>query len=483
MRDSWEGEDAVKAASTTYLPATASMVEDGFPEQDADGTLRYAAYRTRAYFPGMVRDAVERLVGAMTRKPAVFALPEAMTDLITNATPSGETLETLLMRIYESQLLMGRIGLLADVPVIPEGGETRLPWIVTYSPESIINWVMGTGPDGSDALHYLVLDESGPEFNADQLQWNDETLYLVLLVNGQILTVQGVADNVYAGGSTTTNELPVDWQEVIGQGGGRLNHIPFTFVNSVDLVSDTVPPPLIDLARIAFLIYRGESDYRQTLFMQGQDTLVTRGEMTSEAGGAETRVGAGAKIRTSPDGGAEYVGVNSAGLPEQRLALQNDYSRAEARGGQMLTESNNTAESGDALKIRVSSRTTTLSRIALVGAAGLRMALQDVGRLMGLSEEVIEEIDVTPNLDFTEDAEVAQLLLTLVQAKNQGAPLSWETIHALARKWDLTALDFLEEISLINNEVDLGPTPIEIAGSSDESTDDDDNTESEDSED
>jgi hypothetical protein len=63
--------------------------------------------------------------------------------------------------------------------------------------------------------------------------------------------------------------------------GKPLDAVPFVFVGPRDLVPTPDMPVLMPLARIALAIYRTEADYRQALYMQGQDTLVVVGQQAT----------------------------------------------------------------------------------------------------------------------------------------------------------------------------------------------------------
>jgi hypothetical protein len=457
MVDTFDGERAVKEARERYLHPTSSMRADGWGRAETEGELRYQAYVARAVFPELVREAVEGLVGAMHRKPATFELPKALERMLERATPAGETLYTLLMRVNEAQLLYGRIGLLVDVPT-GRPAEGVVPWIVSYDAPSILNWYEGAGLNGEDELQMVVLDESEPVMSAE-LVWQVRKRYRLLALNETQLGKLGdVEGRVYVTGVTEYDSEQVPSSFTTPMVRDPLTKVPFVFVNSVDLVAAPVVPPLMFLSNLALAIYRGEADYRNALFVQGQETLVVAGALQSGDGG-DTTVGAGARIDVTEGGSASYVGVSGAGLSEQRLALENDYDRAEARAGQVLAQKGSSAESGDALTIRVASRTATLARIAVTGAAGLEMALRHAGRFMGLSDEQLAEISVRPNTDFADDGDVTSRVIDLVTAANAGAPLSRRTIHDLCRRWDLTAKTFEDEIAEIEQEKTDGIGP------------------------
>ena len=202
--------------------------------------------------------------------------------------------------------------------------------------------------------------------------------------------------------------------------GREFNKIPFVFINPKDIDPAPEEPPLLDLSELALTIYRGEADYRQALFMQGQDTLVVKG---AEQDGEYT-IGAESVITlVNPEADAKFIGVDSRGIEEMRLASQNDQNNAAQKGGQLLDSVSRERESGDALKIRVAAKTATLTEIALTGAFGLEEILKRGAIVLGANPD---EVSVTPNLDFIDDTVTGQEILAQMQAKHTGAPISSE---------------------------------------------------------
>jgi len=137
VRDTFAGERTVKTARALYLPPTAGMVADGAlgPNLKAPGRLAYDAYLCRARFPDLVREAVALMAGIMHREGPDIRLPRALEPMRRFATRKGETLEMLLRRINEQQLLFGRFGILADI-----SPQRDVPHLVTYTAETITNW-------------------------------------------------------------------------------------------------------------------------------------------------------------------------------------------------------------------------------------------------------------------------------------------------------------------------------------------------------
>jgi len=465
LRDIYLGERQVKEKGQIYLKPTAGMIEDGMTTALSPGFQAYEAYKSRAILPDILDDAVSAMLGVMHHKPAVIELPAAMEPLREQATLRNESLQMLLRRINEQQLLTGRVGLLSDMTMDPRASRSTvvaagktvrvddLPYIALYETEAIINWDQGSR-DGIEVqnLNLVVLDETGFEREkGDSFNWVERQKYRVLIL-GAVDENEPKGTGTYRVG-VFRDDKSLDFSEenLIDPSyrGTKLDEIPFVIINACDVVPDPDKPPLLGLASAIMAIYRGEADYRQALFMQGQDTLViSGGNMADEA----IRLGAGATIHLPENGTAEFIGPSSDGIPEQRTSLENDYNRAMQKGGQLMDSVSRERESGDALKIRVAARTATLNQIALTGAYGLQQSLRQIAKWIGANPE---EVVVTPNLDFVDDSFTPDDLVKMVTAKNSGAPLSYETIHLWLQNKDVTELDFDEEIAKIEEEEDL----------------------------
>jgi len=441
-RDSYGGERAIKEEGTTYLPPTSGQVEDGQGSSKTPGQYAYEAYKQRAYYPDIYKEAVEAAIGIMHRKPPTIELPDALADMEENATLLGESLEMLLRKINAQQLKTGRVGLLGDIRT--DGTEVR-PVIVTYNELAIRNWDDTSTTQDDVDVRMVVLDESGYQLGTD-FAWVYKNRYRVLglvdesnelAVNGKYATKLFEETEVIDGSQL---EIP----SIMGT---PLELIPFTFINCKDLSPTPDSPPLEGLANLCLAIYRGEADYRQNLFMQGQDTLVTVGRQADPDD--PVRVGAGARIDVPLGGSASYIGVNSQGLPEQRQALENDYKRAVQKSGQLLDATSRAKESGDALRIRVAAQTATLPHIAKAGAAGLEKVLKALAVWHGADPE---QVVVKPNLEFTEADLNGQTLVQILTAKGLGAPVSYESIHTYMAEQGFTRQTFEEEMERINKE-------------------------------
>lgn len=470
MRDAYAGERAVKDKREQYLPPTQSMLMEGM-SFNQPGWQTYQAYLTRASYHELVKPALMSMLGVMHRKPPTIELPAKLDGMRTRATFNGESLEALVQKINEQQLLMGRYGMLLDVATQTEGkaNPLALPYVVGYNAEAMINWDSSSPSDdqGTRQIQLVILNES-QYVRRGGLQWSQQQRYRVLGVSDKIRDTWPdipVEDTINGGQYVVANaiqkESVADNEFYMPTLGGRtLSNIPFVFVGPRDLVPEPDVPVLMPLTRLALTMYRTEADYRQALYMQGQDTMVIIGQQAGIEN-AKTRVGAYGAIELPANGEAKYIG-SQRGLGDFENALQNDEKRAAQLGAQLLSERGNEAEAGNALQVRVASRTATLTTTARCGAAGLETILKYAAEWVGADPA---QVHVTPNLDFADDAAQAQDLVYIMTAKNMGLPYSEESIHAWMKRREFTGKTYDEELLARDKEKPLLVAPPTVPGS------------------
>jgi hypothetical protein len=453
MQDTFDGERAVKQKRLDYLPATEGMVQDGMQTPSSPGWRDYEAYLLRAVFRNFVRDAVKAMVGIIHNKPAIVTVPPRLDGILKRATIQGETMQQLVRRILVAQLLKGRIGLLVDAPT-GQDVDKVLPYIAVYDAERIINWDAGHLNEGVNVLQLVVLDESG--YRREGFTWKEERKYRVL--------TKGIPESLESGWETplpdddyslcikvNDSSMPTSADFLTPQiGGVTLKDIPFIFVGANDCVPEPEVPPLLDLSNLALAIYRAEADYRQTLYLQGQQTLVLIGvEADDTEGEAPLRIGNKGVIQMRQGSDAKYIGVSSTGLSEMRQSLENDKNDADAQGVAFLMGDQSPAASGEAGRVRIAARTTTLSSVAQTCETALERALQICAEWVG---EDPTSVKVEIPKDFADQTVQGAMLLAIMQAKQLGLPLSLQSLHRLMRANDMTELTFDEENDQIEAE-------------------------------
>lgn len=484
VSDCYEGEEQVKSEAATYLPPTSSMRAKGYGKNtNSSGQQAYDAYILRALFHEFFYDSVIGMMGAIHRKPPSFKVPASLEPVVEKATARGESLTDLWRKITEQQLVPGRQGLLVDVPS-GRTGEVK-PYIAQYSAETIINWDVGDPEEGEEDIELVVLDESGFKRAAD-FSWKFVRKYRVLTRAAQAAATGAEDQRAPAAGTYVVAVVSEDGAGLLdgdvakaafvapSLAGRTLERIPFVFLNVNDLAPEPDRPCLIGLARLALAIYRGEADYRQTLYLQGQATVVRIGATKEQQ---KIQVGAGAVLDVDVGGDAKYITPPSDGLEEQRMALENDKKQASSFTMQFLAnEAGAGDQSGSALRIRVAGRTTTLASVQRAAAAAIREALIHCGRFQGLSEEVLQAIEVTPNMEFADEVAEPGAPSQIMDAKQKGAPLCRESIHAWLKRKGFTTMEFEEELERILEEDaalgTLGGTDTDMDDPEDEEEDD-----------
>lgn len=466
VRAAYRGERVVKEKGVEYLPATAGMVADGMNGANvtSQGYKDYEAYKLRAIFPDHVAMAVEFYIGLLHKRDCQFELPPQMAYLEERATEQGDTLKQLLRKINEQQLVAGRLGILGDFAATPTIGDVE-PRVAMYLAEACINWDEGpVEQDKERQLKIVVLNESEAVRMPGDFTWTTLEKYRVLMLGRMDEMNNPDAKPVYRSGlfiQDSANGLNYsdDAMEEPSIRGKTLEELPFVFVNTKDIASNPDDPPLLGLARICLAIYRGEADYRQNLFMQGQDTLVViNGKTPLE--GEVIRTGAGQRIDVKHQGDAKYIGVSATGLPEQRQALENLYMQADKMAGQVIDTRSKDKESGEALNTRMAAQTATLNQIAVTGAAALQKLLRTMAVWLGANPEAVK---VTPNLEFADGNLSAEDFSKLVSAKTAGLPLSEESLHALLKDNGFTAMTYEDEMGKVEGEPPRGMLATQLA--------------------
>lgn len=448
MRDCYEGEAKIKEEGQIYLPPTEGMLLDGMAKGQI-GHARYMAYVMRSVFPDLVKEAVEKTIGLLHQKEPTIELPEKLEPLRDKATTSGESLNALLRRINESQLVTGRLGLLGDLPEEVEITEDGIPRIALYDGEDVLNWDDNTESNGMNSLNLVVINETAPQRKG--FEWEIKEKYRVLVL-GDVDENEAEGTAVYHQGVFDENSFDESALFTPTYRGRILKRIPFVFINTKDIISEVDKPPLEGLARAVLNIYRGEADYRQNIHMQGQETLVIVGGGMGGAGienDNATRIGTGSKIEVELGGDAKFIGISSSGLSEQREALKSDYSSASLKAGELITTTASQQESGEALRTRLTAQTASLNQIAYAGAAGLENILKIIAEWVDADPD---EVKVIPNIEFADFALAGQDLMQIMTAIGMGAPLSVRSIHALCVERGLTNLSFEDELKYIGEE-------------------------------
>ena len=398
MRDAYRGEVEIKRRGEIYLPMPSGYKHH--PGGIDVGIAMYNAYRKRARFPEIVSSAIRGMVGIAHGQEWQIEMPDALMYLWENSDGKGLPLEALSKRITKELLITGRYALLADAP--PEGGDI---YLAGYTAEEVINW--------SEDDDFYVLREEIYERSGEV--WTQAIRKRALeLEDGRYV------QRVYIDGVLEAEYQPR------ARGGSAIEMIPLTIGGAMDLDLKPDTPPLIGVGRAAIAHYQLNADYRNQLYMSGQETFVLHNVEEPPA-----VVGAGVVISLQAADGtkdtrAEYVGPSGVGIDAHVTAMDREQQSAVRSGAQLFDNSKgNAQESGQARRLRFSAETATLSSIAGASATILERTLKQAAIMAGANPD---EVIVSPPQNLLEGRLDPQEITALLAAWKDGG-ISYQTLY------------------------------------------------------
>lgn len=431
MRACHRGTKAIKDQGRAYLP-----MPSGFSSQPDGGTGDYAAYMARARFPDILQFVLSGMVGLIHRKQGQIDLPsglEPMREQITAGTKT--TLDVFYARVTRELLLQGRFSVMTDVAPEEEGRPARsdMPFLAGYQAEALTNW--------DEAGSLFVLNESG--LQRDGFQWIDGKRYRVLRLDGGVYSVEIWEDGV----DRTVNP--------IARGRKPMTEIPFVVAGPLDLQIKPEGSPLIGVAEAMLAMYRLDADYRHQLYNSGQETFVVlnidKNQKLPTVLGSSVVLGfEGVNVD------AKYVSPTCDGIDAHRIALQDERANAVAAGTKLFDSEQKSAESGEALRLRLGAQTATLTTVAKTSAALMERALRFAAQFIGADPNAVV---VKPNLEFVDqilDATSAKALMELWV----GNAISYETLFENYQRGGLIHPD--RTIEEETAEIDSGHAPPDV---------------------
>lgn len=394
MRDVLDGEDAVKSKAARYLPQPAGRSDEDF-----------AKYIQRAQFFDATSKTANGMVGGVFRKPPTMEVPSIVEYLIDDADGKATPLEQLAKDATGEVIGLGRLGLLVDMPNVPEakrldeeremGAEARL---YPYKAESIINWSYAR-VGSIYQLSRVVLRESIEEpVEDDEFATAFVESYRVLDLEAEDPTLgtgAGYRVRIFQKNDADEWAVASEYRPTMPD-GTRMDFIPFTFLGSADNTADVDKPPLIDIANVNVGHYRNSADYEDALFMVGQPTPVITGldNQFIEKHKGQFVIGSRTAWMLPKD--------SSATMLEADRDLAALSGAMDSKEGQMiqlgarLIESKNGVEAAETIKLRQSGEASVLASIAENVSRGFTTAIGWAASWMNAGDDV----EFSVNTDF-----------------------------------------------------------------------------------
>jgi len=385
IRDSHEGNDAVKAKGEDYLPKLSGTSND-----------QYESYKLRAVYYNGIERTVSGLVGAVMRIEPIVEAPDKVQEWLADITGTGISFDDFVSYMLTEQLLMGRQGVLVD------RSEDR-PYLVGYKTEQITNWLHDTivlqetyrqsdpkDPyDSSYAIQYreLTKDEEGKYVVRI---WRDIKGWMV--VNEIYPTVKGDA----------------------------MEGLPFVAVSGDGSNLEPVTPTLLALADIGLSLYRTSADLEHGRHF----TALPTPYVTGIDADVELKIGAGtAWILPDTSSTAGFLEFSGQGLQALEKAMEEKRSMMASLGAQLLQSQKSGVEASETVRLRQNAEASTLVSSVKTVERAITSALQ----VMAEWEGIQGDISVQLNTDFVETKMNSSDMSALMGAWQSGA-VSHETL-------------------------------------------------------
>lgn len=319
-----EGEDAVKAKGSLYLPKLSGQ-----------NAKQYYNYKLRALFYSIGSKSLSALVGMATNKRPLISASKRMLDEFFDFKKVNAFDETYSAAI-EEVLLQNRVGILTE---FDEDGK---PYNVIYQAENILNWHY----EGSEP-QMILLRECVSEYNPLNYQVENIVRYRRLVLR----------DGHY---EAIIYDCNMREQRVIVPvvRGKPLDHIPFIAVHSKGLGIVDAPPMMLDIANVNLSHYLSSADLEHGRHFTGLPTPMIFGAQVD----GSLHIGSDEFI-VLPDkqSNAKYLEFTGQGLQSLEKALEQKQAMLASMSARLIDNSSKGSESVDAVKLRYFSETASLS--------------------------------------------------------------------------------------------------------------------------
>ena len=417
------GERAVKAATTEFLPPTASMccttnyLENGGvtitkgATLSGEGRAEYNKYLSLASFYGATAMTIDLYKGLIFSKDAVTELPNQIDYLKINVDGKGTNLRDFESKLCKESFITPWHGVLCTVPDIPTGTSRAQveqldlkPRIKHYPFESIKMWDYTT-INNSQMLSFVMLQET--ESVRDGFKFEQVTRYRVLeLING--IYHQSILDDKY---EVVTEAAPV----IVA--GKPVSEIPFYFIDTGD-EGKAIIEPLVDMNIHHYQVsadYNGKNYYSSfTIYYETGANDQTPNNM----------IGNGVKWSNSNEGATYGILQPDGNNDALRISMQDDEKRMAALGAKNLEPRTSMAESAEAKNLDNLSQTSITADVAITVSNIMTKAMEFCLMAVGGTGEVVHRL----NTDYVPAGLDANKLNALV-ATYQGGSISYQTLY------------------------------------------------------
>ncbi|WP_298916722.1 DUF4055 domain-containing protein [uncultured Roseobacter sp.] len=408
IRDSLEGEDAIKDQGQLYVPKPEGM-----------SAQNYAHYLDRGCFYGAPEMTLRALVGLALRKDPVVSLPPRIEPMRLNATNEAAPMSILIEDAVREVMSMGRFGILLDFPAEGNTANT-VPHLSTFKAETIEDFDTGF-VDGKKMLTRVHLA-------SDQDFEGADVIYELILEDTIYKFRRFIRDQ-------HKNRVDVGDEIIPTVNGRALDFIPFVMVSHEGLRPEHVTPPFLSLCQVALSHFKNSCDREHAIYLTASPTPWVAGSISADK--VPTQIGAGA-IWTLPEG--TEVGMlefQGAGVAAQKELMGEKIDTMATLGARMLSVTMNRNETIDTATQRTRSELALLHGVVVSVETALNRLLRLAAEWVGDNPD---EAAVTLSRDFIESSMEPKMIEQQMKLYLSGI-ISRATLHENLQKGEIVRAD------------------------------------------
>ena len=441
-RDCVDGEDAVKARGTKYLPRLS--------DQDND---EYGAYLLRAYWFGAAARTVQGLAGTVMRKEPITEAPTVLDDVLADVTQTGISFEAFCKTALEEVLKTGRYGVLVDMPDAQTVDQR--PYWVGYEAEQIINWqteMIG----GIPTLIMVVLCEAVVEEDPDdeyilntieqyrELYLEEATDVSPAIYRQQLWRKQKNITNGQKEWLPYGSEITPVFRQ------SPLTYLPFCFLNPSTITPSIAKPPILDLASANISHFRSSADLEHGRHFCGLPTPWVAGFPVV----TKLKIGSSvAWVSDDPNAKVGMLEFTGQGLGALERAIDSKSKDMAILGARLLEGQKATVEAANTLITRLSGEQSIMQSVANTLSVGFSKLLEWSALWLGVGETEAKKATAKLNTELI-DTKISFTDLTELVKNWQAGAMSYETMYYNMERGGMTrpGIEFDEEQAQIEIE-------------------------------
>jgi len=383
LRHCYEGERAVKAEATRYLPQMESMEDD-----------EYTTFLNNATFFNMTFRTVGALTGTVFRRnPVLDQMPKTLKDKVSTITKKGQSLRSFAQEVSRELILMGRAGILVDTV---DGGD---PYMVTYVAESIIDWDTEI-VNGREVLTRVVLMEMVETPPTSDSTRKYKPVFRVLVLKNGVYKQEIFESNDESQYNNYPSVLKEPTRTIVPtMRGATLDYIPFLILGAQSNGWDVQRSPMMDIAHMNISHYRSYAQLEHGRYYTGFPVFWASKQGQDQTN--EYTVGPN-RVWELPSG--EKAGImefNGQGLKFLENAITTKQGHIASLGGRMIgVETQAVSESDNQVAMKDRNEQALLLNLTMTLDEGFTWLLKVWARWSDASEAQAKELNIEFNKDF-----------------------------------------------------------------------------------